>query len=126
MWDNKNQIRQEQLEFKFYIYNMCSNVLPSAPHEEPGMYPQLPPVDFRMQKTNEVSAALNAEVSIIAVLRKNISGPRKPQIGSLPVQACFQLHVQLQASDLLLLLWAFLLQFHLAELVVYSLLLPQG
>ena len=41
---------------------MCSNVLPSAPHEEPGMYPQLPPVDFRMQKTNEVSAALNAEV----------------------------------------------------------------
>ena len=39
---------------------MCSNVLPSAPQEEPSLYPQLP--DFRMQKANEVSAALNAEV----------------------------------------------------------------
>ena len=105
---------------------MFSNVLPSAPHDEPGMYPELPQHDFRMQKANEVSAALNAKVAIIAALRKNISGPRKPQIGSLPVQACFQLHVQLRVSDLLLLLWAFLLQFHLAALVVYSLLLPQG
>ena len=41
---------------------MCSNVLPSAPHEQPSMYPQLPQHDFRMQKANEVSAALNAEV----------------------------------------------------------------
>ena len=41
---------------------MCSNVLPSAPHDEPGLYPQLSPLDFRMQKANEVSAALNAEV----------------------------------------------------------------
>ena len=42
---------------------MCSNVLPSAPHEEPNLYPQLPQHDFRMQKANEVSAALNAEVA---------------------------------------------------------------
>ena len=41
---------------------MCSNVLPSAPQEEPSLYPQLPQHDFRMQKANEVSAALNAEV----------------------------------------------------------------
>ena len=41
---------------------MCSNVLPSAPHDESGLYPELPQHDFRMQKANEVSAALNAEV----------------------------------------------------------------
>ena len=41
---------------------MSSNVLPSAPQEEPRMYPELPQHDFRMQKANEVSAALNAEV----------------------------------------------------------------
>ena len=40
---------------------MSSNVLPSAPQEEPSLYPQLSPHDFRMQKANEVSAALNAE-----------------------------------------------------------------
>ena len=49
---------------------MCSNVLPSAPHDESRMYPELPqnevsstsPHYFRMQKVNEVSAALNKEV----------------------------------------------------------------
>ena len=41
---------------------MCSNVLPSAPHDEPSLYPQLSPHNFRMQKANEVAAALNAEV----------------------------------------------------------------
>ena len=41
---------------------MCSNVLPSAAHDESSLYPQLSPHDFRMQKANEVSAALNAEV----------------------------------------------------------------
>ena len=39
---------------------MSSNVLPSAPNES--LYPQLSPHDFRMQKANEVAAALNAEV----------------------------------------------------------------
>ena len=42
---------------------MCSNVLPSAPHEESSLYPQLSQHDFRMQKANEVSAAQNAEVA---------------------------------------------------------------
>ena len=57
--DNENQIRQKQeLELNlFSIYKMCSNVLPSAP-----LCPTLPQHDFRMQKANEVSAALNAEV----------------------------------------------------------------
>ena len=41
---------------------MCSNVLPSAPRDESNLYPQLSPHDFRMQKANEVAAALNAEV----------------------------------------------------------------
>ena len=41
---------------------MCSNVLPSAPHEEPNLYPQLPQQDFRMQKANEICADLNKEV----------------------------------------------------------------
>ena len=41
---------------------MTSNVLPSAPHDEPSLYPELSPHDFRMQKANEVSTALNAEV----------------------------------------------------------------
>ena len=41
---------------------MCSNVLPSVPQEESSLYPQLSPRDFRMQKANEVSAALNTEV----------------------------------------------------------------
>ena len=41
---------------------MISNVLPSAPQEEPSLYPELPQHDFRMQKANEFSAALNAEV----------------------------------------------------------------
>ena len=42
---------------------MCSNVLPSAPHEESSLYPQLSQHNFRMQKANEVSAALNAKVA---------------------------------------------------------------
>ena len=42
---------------------MCSNVLPSAPHEESSLYPQLSQHDFRMQKANEVSAALNSDVA---------------------------------------------------------------
>ena len=41
---------------------MTSNVLPSAPQEEPSLYPPLSPHDFRMQKANEVSVALNTEV----------------------------------------------------------------
>ena len=39
------------------------NVLPSVPHEESSLYPQLSQHNFRMQKANEVSAALNAKVA---------------------------------------------------------------
>ena len=42
---------------------MCSNVLPSAPHDESSLYPHLSSYDFRMQKANEVAAALNAEAA---------------------------------------------------------------
>ena len=41
---------------------MSSNVLPSAPHDESSLYTQLLQHDFRMQKANEIAAALNAEV----------------------------------------------------------------
>ena len=41
---------------------MSSNVLPYAPRDETGIYPQLPQHDFRMQKFNEFTASLNAEV----------------------------------------------------------------
>ena len=41
---------------------MCSNVIPSAPHDESCLYPQLPAHHFRMQKANEVAATLNAAV----------------------------------------------------------------
>ena len=105
---------------------MRSNVLPSAPHDEPGLYPELPQHDVRMQKANEVSAALNAEVVHYRGVAKKYKRAKKTTNWFAAVQACFQLHVQLRVSDLLLLLWAFLLQFHLAALVVYSLLLPQG
>ena len=75
LWDNKNQIRQEQeLELNLFSFNnMCSNVLPSAPPDEThGMYPQLPQHDFRMQKANDVSASLNAEISHYRTVAKKI------------------------------------------------------
>ena len=40
----------------------CVKVIPSAPNEDSNMYLQLPQPDFRMQKVNEISAALNKEV----------------------------------------------------------------
>ena len=60
---------------------MCSNVLPSAPHDESSLYPQLSPHDFRMQKANEVAAALNAEVVHYRSVAKNINVPRKLSTG---------------------------------------------
>ena len=74
---------------------MCSNVLPSAPQEESNLYPQLSPHDFRMQKANEVSAALNAEVAHYrGVAKKNINVPRKLPTGAPLLPASFQLHFQ--------------------------------
>ena len=56
---------------------MASNVLPSAPHDESSMYPQLPAHDFRMQKANEVSAALNAEVVHYRAVAKKYKRAKK-------------------------------------------------
>ena len=56
---------------------MCSNVLPSAPQEESSLYPQLPQHDFRMQKANEVSAALNAEVAHYRSVAKKYKRAKK-------------------------------------------------
>ena len=79
MWYNKNQIRQEQeLELNlFYFYTMTSNVLPSAPHDDARLYPELSPHDFRMQKANEVSAALNAEVVHYRAVAKKYKRAKK-------------------------------------------------
>ena len=48
---------------------MSSNVIPSAPHDE-SLYPQLPQLDFRMQKANEIAASLDAEVVHYRVVAK--------------------------------------------------------
>ena len=70
------------------------NVLPSAPHEDSHLYPQLQP-DFRMQKVNEISAAVNKEVGHYqAVAKKNINVPRKLLSGALLVVVFFQRHFQ--------------------------------
>ena len=56
---------------------MISNVLPSAPHDESGLYPELQQHDFRMQKTNEVSVALNAEVAHYRSVAKKYKRAKK-------------------------------------------------
>ena len=56
---------------------MASNVLPSAPQEEPSLYPQLSPHDFRMQKANEVSAFLNTEVVHYRAVAKKYKRAKK-------------------------------------------------
>ena len=56
---------------------MRSNVLPSAPHDEPGLYPELPQHDLRMQKANGVSAGLNAEVIHYRAVAKKYKRAKK-------------------------------------------------
>ena len=56
---------------------MVSNVLPSAPHEESSLYPQISPHDFRMQKANEIDAALNAEVIHYRIVAKKYKRAKK-------------------------------------------------
>ena len=56
---------------------MCSNVIPSAPQEESSLHPQLPQHDFRMQKANEVSASLNAEVAHYRTVAKKYKRAKK-------------------------------------------------
>ena len=105
---------------------MCSNVIASAPHDESSLYPQLPQYDFRMQKGNEVEAALNAEVSHYRGVAKNISEPKKLSTGVRQEPAFFLLRVALQVSGRRSLSLASLSQFHLAVSVAHSLSLPLG
>ena len=52
-----------------------ANVLPSAPPEN--IYPQIRPPDFRMQKANELSAALNKEVGHYRAVAKKYKRTKK-------------------------------------------------
>ena len=56
---------------------MCSNILPSAPHEESSLYPQLPQSDFRIQKVNKILAALNKEVGHYRAVSKKYKCAKK-------------------------------------------------
>ena len=72
-----------------------SNVLqpnvpqPTAPGYDELLYPQLPP-DFRLQKINEVSAALNNEVSHYRKVRKKYKKARNLVNWRLPAPAFFR------------------------------------
>ena len=55
---------------------MSSNVIPSAPQGE-SIYPQLPQLDFRMQKANEVESNLNAEVNHYRLVAKKYKRAKK-------------------------------------------------
>ena len=104
---------------------MTSDVLPSAPHDEPSLYPQLSPHDFRMQKANEVSGALKAEVVHYRAVAKKYKRAKKvtnwSAAGSTLISTAFS-----SASLGSALLWGFQPLFRSAELAVHSLLLPQG
>ena len=63
---------------------MCSNVLPSAPHDESSLYPQLSPHDFRMQKTMKFQMLLTQKSSIIEALPKNINALKMSLTGARP------------------------------------------
>ena len=52
------------------------DILPSAPQEDPHLYPQLPP-DFRIQKVNEISASLNKQVGHYRVVAKKYKRAKK-------------------------------------------------
>ena len=56
---------------------MSANVIPSAPHDESSLYPQLPQLDYRMQKENEVESALNAEVNHYRIVAKKYKRAKK-------------------------------------------------
>ena len=105
---------------------MCSNVLPSAPQEEPSLYPQLPQHDFRMQKANEVSAALNAEVFHYRSVAKKYKRAKKAANGTPPAAVRFQLYFHLRVLPRLYQSSAFQLQFRSAESVGLLLLLLQS
>ena len=72
LFDFKDMPLEFELEInKFSISTMSSvNVLPSAPQKDSRLYPLLP--DFRMQKVNEISAALSKNVGHYRVVAKKI------------------------------------------------------
>ena len=69
------------------------NVLPSAPHEDSHLYPQLQP-DFRMQKVNEISAALNKEVSHYRAVAKKYKRAKKVVNWSAAGSSVLSVHFQ--------------------------------
>ena len=95
------------------------NVLPSEPDKKSYLYPQLP--DFRMQKVNDISAALNKEVRHYQAVAKNINVPRRLLTRMLLVLVFFQQHFQARVLAPLFLLLVFLPQFHSVESVEHSL-----
>ena len=54
---------------------MSINVLASAPPEDSHLYPTLP--DFRFQKVNEISAALNKEIDHYWAVAKKYKRAKK-------------------------------------------------
>ena len=51
-------------------------VIPFAPHEGSNLYPQLQP-DVRMEKVNDISAALNKEVGLHRTVAKKYKRAKK-------------------------------------------------
>ena len=96
------------------------NVLPSAPHEDSHLYPQLQP-DFRMQKVNKVSAALNKEVSHYRAVAKKYKRAKKVVNWSAAGSSVLSAHFQARVLAPLFLLLVFLPQFHLVASVEHSL-----
>ena len=97
-----------------------ANVLPSAP-------PELPPQpDFRMQKVNEISAALNKEVGHYRAIAKKYKRAKKAvnwgAAGSSGLSAAFSS----ESLAPLFLLWACRLQYRLVASVGLSLSPLQG
>ena len=88
---------------------MTSNVIPSAP--ESSIYPELPQHDFRMQKANEVSASLNAEVVHYRAVAKKYKRAKVAANWSAAGCGVFQLYFHLRVLHPL---YQLQLQFHSA------------
>ena len=105
---------------------MSSNVLPSAPHEESSLYQQLSQYDFRMQKANEVSAALNAEVAHYRGVAKKYKRAKKVANWSADSSSIISTAFSSASLGPLSLLWVFRRQFRWVTLVEHLLQLLQG
>ena len=125
LFDFKDKPLEFELEInKFSISTMSSvNVLPSAPQKDSRLYPLLP--DFRMQKVNEISAALSKNVGHYRVVAKKYKRAKKVVNWSAADLVFFQLHFQARVLAPLFLLLCFLPQFHAATSVEHSLSLLQ-